>query len=55
MMLSDLHCKEGKTIVMVTHDANVAKYAERTVNLKDGKVVSTDENPEHTYLIHDKK
>ena len=41
-MLSDLHCREGKTIIMVTHDANVAKYAERMVSLRDGKVVSME-------------
>jgi len=40
---------------MVTHDANVAKYAERTVNLKDGSVVSMDENPEHAALHDNKK
>ncbi len=41
-MLSDLHSREGKTIVMVTHDPNVAKYAKRSVNLKDGKVVPAE-------------
>jgi putative ABC transport system ATP-binding protein len=36
----DLHRKEGKTIVMVTHDDYVAKAADRTVHLKDGKLMS---------------
>lgn len=43
-MLSDLHCKEGKTIVMVTHDMGIAQYAERSVRIKDGVIESTEEN-----------
>ena len=31
--------KEGKTIIMVSHDANVAKHAQRIERLKDGKIV----------------
>ena len=31
--------KEGKTIIMVSHDANVAKHAQRIEHLKDGRVV----------------
>ena len=29
----------GNTIVMITHDMNVAKWAERTVNIVDGKMI----------------
>jgi len=36
-LLAELN-KEGKTIVMVTHDANIAKHAERTIKILDGKV-----------------
>jgi putative ABC transport system ATP-binding protein len=36
--LQDLH-KQGKTIVMVTHDDKLAQYAERIEVLKDGEVV----------------
>lgn len=36
--LQKLH-KQGKTIVMVTHDHNLTKFADRTVFLKDGKTV----------------
>ena len=32
--------KHGKTVVLVTHDQNVAKEAERIIRLKDGKVVN---------------
>jgi len=34
--------KKGKTIIMVTHTAEVARYADRVIYLRDGKV--TDHN-----------
>ncbi|MEA3450091.1 MAG: ABC transporter ATP-binding protein [Patescibacteria group bacterium] len=34
--------KRGKTVVMVTHTAEVAKYADRIIYLRDGKVVDND-------------
>ena len=36
--LKDLNEKEGKTIVMVTHDPRAAEYAGRVVEIKDGVV-----------------
>ena len=42
--LQKLHKKESKTIVMVTHDANLAKIAERTEFLKDGVIVKSLSN-----------
>ena len=37
--LKKLNKEEKKTIIMVTHDANVAKQAARTALLKDGRLV----------------
>jgi ABC-type lipoprotein export system ATPase subunit len=34
-LLSELH-KEGKTIVMVTHDMSIARYASRICTMRDG-------------------
>lgn len=31
--------KEGRTIIMITHDMNVAKQAKRIVEIKDGRIV----------------
>ena len=39
--LERLHKNENKTIVMVTHDQNLAKIAERIEFLKDGKIVKS--------------
>jgi macrolide transport system ATP-binding/permease protein len=40
--LVSLNRKEGLTIVLVTHEADIAAYADRVVTMRDGKIV-TDE------------
>jgi putative ABC transport system ATP-binding protein len=36
--LKKIHKDDGKTIIIVTHDLQLASYAERIINLKDGKI-----------------
>ncbi|VVB70677.1 putative ABC transporter ATP-binding protein [uncultured archaeon] len=43
-ILCELWEKQGKTIIMVTHDANLAKYAHTVIELKDGQIVKSYEN-----------
>ena len=38
--------RKGKTVVMVTHDLQLAKYASRHIHLKDGEMVEDKANPE---------
>ena len=38
-ILKELH-REGRTIIIVTHDADVAARAERVIELRDGKIVA---------------
>jgi putative ABC transport system ATP-binding protein len=42
--LRKLHEQEGKTIIMVTHDEDIAKNADRIEYLKDGKIIKTLKN-----------
>ncbi|MFR9241739.1 MAG: ABC transporter ATP-binding protein [Clostridium baratii] len=39
-ILTDLNKKENKTILVVTHNPNVAAYCDRTITLKDGKILN---------------
>ena len=38
-ILKDLHKKENVTLVMVTHEPYVANMAERTITVRDGKII----------------
>ena len=37
-LMESLH-REGRTIVMITHDAEVAARAQRTLHLRDGLIL----------------
>jgi len=38
-ILADFHKKQGKTVVVVTHDPNIASYSKEIINIKDGQIV----------------
>lgn len=41
--------KRGKTVVMVTHTAEVARFADRIIYLRDGRVVDNDYKLKNNY------
>lgn len=43
VLLQELHAK-GKTIIFVTHNPDLAKYSSRNIVLRDGKIVSDEQN-----------
>lgn len=43
-LMQELNQQQGKTIVFVTHEADIAAFSSRTVTLKDGRVVRDSKN-----------
>ena len=41
-ILTSLHAEHGITLIMVTHDANIARHCQRIIQLKDGEVVAEE-------------
>jgi putative ABC transport system ATP-binding protein len=39
-ILISLHAEQGITVLLVTHDANIASHCQRIIQLKDGEIVS---------------
>jgi putative ABC transport system ATP-binding protein len=39
-VLTNFHQKQGKTIVIVTHDQNIANYSQDVIHIQDGKIIS---------------
>ncbi|MFZ1970687.1 MAG: ABC transporter ATP-binding protein [Candidatus Nanoarchaeia archaeon] len=42
--LEELNKKEGKTVVIVTHDLNLVDYAKRVIYIKDGRIERESNN-----------
>ena len=38
-ILTSLHAEQGITLLLVTHDTNIARHCQRIIHLKDGEVV----------------
>jgi ABC-type lipoprotein export system ATPase subunit len=43
-LLIRIHCEQKMTVVLVTHDMNIAQRASRTIQMKDGRIVSDRES-----------
>ena len=41
-LLNDLH-EKGNTVILITHDMNIARKARRIIRIMDGKIVSDEE------------
>lgn len=48
MALFDRLHKQGNTIVLVTHERDIAEYAHRIVTIRDGKIHRDEPNPHHS-------
>ena len=44
-MITSIIRAAGKTLIMVTHDPNMAAYADRVIRLLDGRIVEIYDNP----------
>lgn len=49
-LFQEIHAK-GNTIILVTHEEDIAKYAHRIVRLKDGRIESDEKN--HDIRTHE--
>jgi putative ABC transport system ATP-binding protein len=47
MSLFERLYQQGNTIVLVTHERDIAEYAHRIVTIRDGKVSRDERNPHH--------
>ncbi len=50
-LIDDIH-KKGNTIILVTHEEDIAKYAKRIIKLKDGRIETDIINNERNLLIY---
>jgi putative ABC transport system ATP-binding protein len=41
-ILGNLHNERNLTLVMITHDSNIARYCQRIIHIQDGQIVSEE-------------
>ncbi|MDY0152513.1 MAG: ABC transporter ATP-binding protein [Candidatus Cloacimonas sp.] len=47
--------KQGKTIILVTHETDIANYADRLITFRDGRIISDKVNPNPRIAADDLK
>jgi putative ABC transport system ATP-binding protein len=45
-LFNDIH-KNGNTVILLTHEEDIAKYSHRIIRLRDGMIESDNPNPNH--------
>ena len=38
-LLANLNAEQGRTVVLITHEQDIARFAKRVVELRDGRIV----------------
>jgi putative ABC transport system ATP-binding protein len=51
-LLEDIHAK-GNTIILVTHEEDIAKHAHRIVRMRDGLIENDYSNPDIHKVVRD--
>ena len=41
-ILTKLHAEQGITLLMITHDADIARHCQRIIHIKDGEIVAEE-------------
>lgn len=41
-ILTDLHAQQGVTLIVITHDPDIARNCQRIINIKDGQIVAEE-------------
>jgi putative ABC transport system ATP-binding protein len=42
-ILTSLHAEQGITLLVITHDANIASHCQRIIHLRDGEIIEGEE------------
>ena len=53
-VFQQLH-QQGKTVILVTHEHDIAQYAQRMITFRDGRIISDKPNPTPRIAIEDLK
>jgi len=43
-LLANLNAEQGRTVVLITHEQDIARFAKRVVELRDGRIVRDERN-----------
>ena len=46
-VMIDISQRGGRTLVMVTHDVELSRYADRIISIRDGRIVNIEDNTAH--------
>ena len=52
LLLQKMSCEYNKTVIIVTHNANIAKCADEVIHIKDGKINAIEIN-EHKMRVEE--